>query len=246
MEPIEHWMIDMENLILRHESEGTMDMLVNCDEAAWRIVPSGLVTCAPVGRERVTVRLNGNKNDSVTFVASLTAAGGKLPVFAIAKGKTQRAEWDQLGSDPTIAKDHAPLEWKSRNIQGLSRLPRWDAGKVSAARPLDIVRDCDCVHRLEDVRDHAADLKIRLWFIPAGDTNELQPLDRAVFGAMKAMFRRRFESLHRQHPEDRVTKSLDLQIVAEIWENVGVASILHGWEIDADDVGPDKDGDDVD
>jgi hypothetical protein len=44
------------------------------------------------------------------------------------------------------------------------------------------VLDCHAAHGSPKIRDHAAILGIRLWFIPAGHTNELQPFDRALFG----------------------------------------------------------------
>jgi hypothetical protein len=40
IEDIEGWMEKMQPLIAEHRSRGTMDMLVNCDETAWRIVPN--------------------------------------------------------------------------------------------------------------------------------------------------------------------------------------------------------------
>jgi hypothetical protein len=99
---------------------------------------------------------------------------------------------------------------------------------------------------LEDTKNHAAAPGIRLWFIPAGHRDELQPFDRAILGAMKAAFQRRFELQCRQHPQHRVTKSGAIQILTEIWDDLGAAAILGVWEIYGDDFGPDEDADGID
>jgi hypothetical protein len=50
-----------------------LDMIANCDETAWRIIPDGLLTWAPVGRDGVLLQLDGKEKDSVTVLASITA-----------------------------------------------------------------------------------------------------------------------------------------------------------------------------
>jgi transposase InsO family protein len=111
---------------------------------------------------------------------------------------------------------------------------------------LDLVLDWHAVHRSPEIREHAARHGIRLWFIPAGHTDDLQPLDRAVFGALKAEFRRRFELECRQHPHHRVTKSGAIEILRQIWDDLEDPAISRGWQIYVDDFGPDQHLDDVD
>jgi hypothetical protein len=45
-------------------------------------------------------------------------------------------------------------------------------------------------HRCQEVRDVARSLNIMMHFIPAGAMDTMQRLDRYVFGAMKASYRR--------------------------------------------------------
>jgi hypothetical protein len=248
LEITELWMTRMQELMAAHQSRGTLEMVVNCDETAWRMVPSGMVTWAPIGQDEVTVRLDGNEKDSITVLASVTAGGTKLSLFAIAKGKTRRVEQTQLGSNPAIVCDHSPSGWST--IQTFTRYLDWLAelyrGKIAPDCPIDLVLDCYSVHRSQEIRDHATRLGIRLWFIPAGHTDQLQPLDRAVFGAIKAIFRRRFELERRKRPDHRITKSDAIQILTEIWGGLGTASITEGWRIYTDDFGPEEDAEDVD
>jgi hypothetical protein len=39
----------------------SLEFTVNCDETAWRAIPNDLLTWAPVGADRVTVRLDGER-----------------------------------------------------------------------------------------------------------------------------------------------------------------------------------------
>jgi hypothetical protein len=98
------------------------------------------------------------------------------------------------------------------------------------------------IHRTDTIKGYAEKLGIVLWFIPAGYTDELPPLDRAVIGALKAIFRRRFEELCRESPNGRVTNTLALRLLNEIWAGLSPAAIHAGWAIHEDDFGP-EDGD---
>jgi hypothetical protein len=188
----------------------------------------------------VTVRLNASEKDSITVLASVTAAGEKLPLFAIAKGKTKRAEQSQLGSDGATITDHSPSGWSTAETfeHYLEWLAKHYERRIAQGLALHLLLDCYPVHRTEPVRKLAEKLGIVLWFIPAGYTDELQPLDRAVFGAVKAIFRRRFEELCREAPDGRVTKTLALRLLNEIWAGLSPASIHAGWAIYEDDFGP--------
>jgi hypothetical protein len=250
-EDIEAWLQIIRNLIGNRGSTNTLDLVVNCDETAWRILPTGLLTWAPVGADGVTVRLDGNEKDSVTVLASVTASGKKLPLFAIAKGNTKRAERGQLGSDPTLVRDHSSSGWSTAETfkHYLDWLARDYAqkypGEFSRKDPFDLILDCYSVHRTPEIKRYAKARGIRLWFIPAGHTDELQPLDRAVFGAIKAIFRRRFEALRRESPNGRVTKSVAIEILLDIWEKLSPASIVAGWSIYEEDFGPDQEAPDA-
>jgi hypothetical protein len=190
-------------------------LIVNCDETAWRIVPSGLLTWAPVGTDAVTVRLGGNEKDSVTVLATVTAAGEKLPRFAVAKGKTRRAEQNQLGSDPTLIRDHSASGWTTVEIFCHSLADAY-RGNIPPGRQVHLILDSYSFHHPEEIKEYARRLGIKLWFIPPGHTDALQPLDRAIFVAIESIFRRRFEEQCRQSPTARITKSTAVQILMEI------------------------------
>jgi hypothetical protein len=87
----------------------------------------------------VAVRLDGNEKDSGTVLGSVTADGDKLPLFAIAKGKTRRAERSQFGSDETLLSDYSPSGWGT--VETFRRDLDWLAGyyeeRISPEHPLN-------------------------------------------------------------------------------------------------------------
>jgi hypothetical protein len=236
-ENIPRWIREVKDLLLEYDD--ALPLVVNCDETAWRILPCGLLTWAPVGADGVTVRIDGNEKDSVTVLASVTASGEKLPLFAIAKGKTTRVEQSQLGTNEAIIRDHSSSSWSTIETfqHYLNFLAKFYQNRIPDGRQLHLILDCYSVHRSRDTREYARHLGIKLWFIPAGQTEELHPLDRAVFGAIKSIFRRKFEELCRESPNGRVSKSVAIEILLEIWEGLSPAAIHRGWAIYEEDFG---------
>jgi hypothetical protein len=62
---------------------------------------------------------------------------------------------------------------------------------------------------------------------------------------MKSIFRHKFEFLRRQFTNDPVTKSVTIQVLAEILENLSPDSINKDRSISAGDFSPDEAADDV-
>jgi hypothetical protein len=88
------------------------------------------------------------------------------------------------------------------------------------------------------------DLGSELQNVHAGWTDELQPLDKYVFGAMKAMCGCLVHG-HCEHSEDgRVSKSDMIRILVQIWESLEAHVIEKGWGVyedtDGDGVAEDE------
>jgi hypothetical protein len=91
------------------------------------------------------------------------------------------------------------------------------SGWIPRGRRRHLILDRYSVHRSDDIKRYAKRRGIQLWFIPGGFVDERQSLDRAVSGAIKAMFRRIFEEHLPRSPNERVRTVTVVQIVKEIW-----------------------------
>jgi hypothetical protein len=79
------------------------------------------------------------------------------------------------------------------------------------------------------MKHYASELGIRLLFIPPGLTDEFQPLDRFVFGVMKANCRR----MYRVHTaaEGVMTKQTAAGFLVRAWEAVSSQVLDDAWSI---------------
>jgi hypothetical protein len=84
--------------------------------------------------------------------------------------------------------DHSESGWTAADAfrRGLT----WLRGICDDGEPLWLILDCYAVHRQEEMKCYAIELGINLLFISPKLTNELQPLDRFVFGVKSANCRR--------------------------------------------------------
>lgn len=71
--------------------------VINADETAWYILPSKLITWALTGSKSVQINVDDSEKVHISVMCSITSDFEKLPLFFIAKGKTERSEHSQLG-----------------------------------------------------------------------------------------------------------------------------------------------------
>lgn len=206
--------------------------VINADEAAFLLYMTGFYRWARRGIQGVQIPTAGNQKLTYTVMVAVTAALTKLPIRVIVKGKTTRAEralgdavanvWDSDHTKTGWMNLEAMLRWLHR----LRELPEYADG-----HRVHLILDTYAAHRCQEVRDMAESLNIQLHFIPAGATDTMQPLDRYVFGAMKASYRRIYMRRLAEHGPRKLTKRDFLIQLMAAWEAVNVATLARAWDI---------------
>jgi hypothetical protein len=212
----------------------------------WRVIPDGMLTWAPVGDENVSVTTDAGQKEGITALASVTADCEKLPLFLIAKGKTVRVEVTQLGPHPGCEATHSPSGWTTTDT--FHSYLVWLRASYGDPDTIYLILDSYSVHRSDKTRAYAGELNIELRFIPPGWTDGLQPLDRYIFGAMKATCRRLFHRFCQHDATGRVKKRDAVRFLSEAWDNLDTRVIEKGWAIYEDVFGQaddENDGEDV-
>jgi hypothetical protein len=205
------------------------DMIINCDETAWRLYPNNILTWWETGADDVSIYVQGDEKEAVTVLATISASGVKWPLFFIAKGQTIRVEHSQIGDVGEHWRSHTPSGWMTSNtFSDYLHLLRAHALHDGV---IHLILDLHSSHRTEDVKATAALLNIQLHYVPAGMTDALQPLDRVVFGALKSHARRLFRARVREEPQLRRTKQEAAQDMVSAWEMVSSETIIAGWDI---------------
>jgi hypothetical protein len=87
------WISEIQALL---ESTEHNDVL-NTDETSWCLWPHGVLTWCQKNTDNVHALIDGNEKDSFAALATITASGKRLPLFILARGKTERAERSQIG-----------------------------------------------------------------------------------------------------------------------------------------------------
>jgi hypothetical protein len=105
-----------------------------------------------------------------------------------------------------------------------------------------LVCDVHASHRIQDVKELAAELNIELLDIPPGATDTLQPLDRKVFGVLKSETRRLFRQHASGNPELKRRKSDAVQDVLEAWNGLSDAILHSAWLLYEEDGADDWEG----
>jgi len=145
--------------------------VMNMDETSWKSVDAHMRTIALRGAEEVTAFFDGDPKACVTAIATIDAAGGKLPLWVIAKGRTDRREkrfrlrYDQAIEKRKLFVTHQDSGWTSRQVA--FQYLNWLREQVQG--PVVLIWDLFSAHRDEEVKAAAEKLGIRLEFIPPGD-----------------------------------------------------------------------------
>jgi hypothetical protein len=192
--------------------------IVNVDQSCWRLYLHALQTWAPTGAQNILLAVDGKEKDSLTVVAAITAAHTKFPLFLIAAGKTDRVEQFHLGDVAHHQTAHSQSGWQT--AEAFQQWLRWLRSCYGDGEAVWLVLGCYSVHRQPPMRQYADDRGIHLLFITPGLTDDLQPLDRYVFEAMRGLCRR----LYRMHCEstgsDEMTQQVAITFLLRAWEQV--------------------------
>jgi hypothetical protein len=92
------------------------------------------------------------------------------------------------------------------------------------------------MHRSRGSRELEARLGIILHFIPAGWTDELQPLDPYVFGALKSACRRLFNRFCRAE-EPEIRRRDAVAFLCRAWQDLATRVVEKSWGIYEDTLG---------
>jgi hypothetical protein len=130
----------------------------------------------------------------ITLLVTSSSSRKKwLPCF-LAKDKIQCVEKSQMGSVGENWHSHSESGWMNHEIFADSL--RHLREQVATSDRIFLLCDVHASHRINDIKQLAAELNIELLSRPPGATDRLQPLDGMVFGSLQSEARRVF----RRHP----------------------------------------------
>jgi hypothetical protein len=207
----------------------------NMDETSWCLINQQMLTIANIGADGVECLFQGEPRMCLTAIASLDAAGGKLPLWVLCKSKTKRCE-------ERYRDDHRLQEYiRSGDLVLTYQSNGWTSALVASdylhwlrfriqRGPIVVLWNLFSAHREQGVKERAQELGIELVFIPAGMTGEYQSLDRRIFGSLKARTRAQFD-WHSMSADEEMTMSASIRILLDAWRCVGDKEVLEAWAL---------------
>lgn len=207
------------------------DLIINIDETSWQLFPNNLLIWHCKNEDHAVCYMDkANPKDCITVIAGITASGTKLPLMFVAEGVSERCENSQIGNVEPHWKYHSENGWVTEEVflHYITTL-REHYGGIDGPR-LFLILDVYPSHKTEDVKNFAVGLNIELIYVPAGQTDEYQPLDRYAFGCLKAMARKLFRKRIQDNRALIRTKSDAVQDMICAWERLSKEIIDKCWE----------------
>jgi hypothetical protein len=117
----------------------------------------------------------------------------------------------------------------------LQRICSTSANKCLVGGRISLICDLHALHLTTDIEQFAARLDIELRYIQPGAIDQLQPLDRMVFGALKSASRRLFRRSGSANPELKHRQRDAVRDMIEAWERLSEATLTEAWDRYEDD-----------
>jgi hypothetical protein len=157
-------------------------MVLNMDETPLKCVEMPLKGWNKIGSKNALKSKAKNIKNNITLMPTVTAAGTKLPLAWINKGKTD------LGISRKTLPENIFSYWSESGWVNAGIMLRYLKEIVlpyTKKRPAALLLDNYGAHWEECVTDFCSKNKLRLIEVPEGETGQLQPLDVSVNAAMK-------------------------------------------------------------
>ena len=204
--------------------------IVNVDETSWEVVPTNIKCWHPVGKDHVVRYVNANEKERLTVVAGIRADGTKLPLQFIAKGKTEQVLESQIGDVFPHLRAFSESGWTNEStflsyLHALREFYGFEDPKT-----IHVILDVFRVHISDAVKETALNLNIKFYLIPAGKTDELQPLDVKIFGPLKRFAAMLFRKRWKNDPEQTRTKKDACQDMVRAWEAISPEKVKDSFE----------------
>ena len=210
------------------------DLVINIDETCWRLVNGRLTTIAQRGSDNVTISLKQDPKTDITAIAACSRSGEKLPLWILCAGTTVQCT-KKYTEHPLLRHyvqskklivHYSPRGWSTSSV--MIEYLKW-LRNFKGKRTLHVLWDVHASHRDLQVLRWASDHDVGLSFIPAGQTDVWQPLDRKIFGSLK---QRSMKLLY----EDMIHETLEdydlvhaIKVLLRAWELVTEEEVANAW-----------------
>ena len=182
-----------------------------------------------MGSDSISIIVKDDEKSMITAIATVSMACTKLPLYLIAKGKSNIAERNQLGDISYYISVHSENGWMDQEC--FTSYLKWLRQQYQDDEPLYLIIDSFPVHSTTESTKMANALNIKMLFLPPGMTDRFQPLDRTIFGCLKAYTKKEISKILLENPESKIGMQRAVQIFIWAWEHLNSDTITEAWSI---------------
>ena len=218
-------------------NEIPMNLIINWDQTALSIIPTGEWTMEKQGAKVVPIA-NADDKRQLTAVLAVTAGGEYLPPQLLYKGKTVKCHpqvtfpdgWDVWHSDNRWSNEETMKRYVEKIIVPFVTQKR-KALKLEASYPAITIFDGFKGQTTNDIRALLNSHNIIPMQLPANCTDKLQPLDISINKPMKDHIKAKFQQwyaneVRKQLPVNQVKVDVSLSVV----KGPSANWIISGWQ----------------
>jgi len=195
-------------------------LVLNMDEAAISKIdpPTTAVVAKNSGHAAIVHTNIGSMGQQITTMPCISAAGDKLQLCAVVKGKTPRC-LNRIISDASFPLQKVRFYYSQKGWVNSEIMQKWLHDVVQPYthnRPAALILDSYTSHFTDEVREAASSMNLELIQVPPGATSILQPLDvqynSILLNARKKIWREKKQQ--DAFLEDSVRMAIERQSIA--------------------------------
>ena len=215
------------------EKSNYTEIWVNCDETQLTILPKRASTWAKTNTDNIYISCSDNDKEAITALCTIQGVPEfkKLPLFLIGKDQTENQKKTPF---PKNIQPHKTTfsnsGWNNEIL--FRKYLRFLRKQFPQNSKINLILDQSSTHKGNETESLANKLNIKFYFIPAGCTDNLQPLDIRVNGVIKAIGDKKKADLMDILEEEQVGISNSISVLIDIWDNIiSIDTIQDSWSL---------------
>jgi hypothetical protein len=178
--------------------------------------------------------INGDPKCSYLAMATISFSGDALPLYMLARGKTQMCEQQVKEKNGNIV-SHSGNGWvtlqvKKELFESLLQIVE-NKYHINRRQHILLLFDFYVSHREGTIKEIAKAQRIKLLFNPPGMTTDLQPLDAEIFGQLKSAGSKIFLGKYLIDPSYKFSRAEASLVLQYCWAELDRTKILKAWQV---------------
>ncbi len=206
------------------------DFIWNADESGFQLQHQPQMVCARKGAKAIPGRTAMSK-ESISVMVCGNAAGNKLPPMVVIRGKTSKSlnSWAVAAGPQNALWTYQDKAWMTNDL-GEEWFSRVFLQHCGPERPQLLILDGHSSHQTLGLLERAKEENIHILALPPHTTHCLQPLDKCMFGPLKAAYNEACTTYMSADPNRIVNKASWPGLFVEAYEKgVTTANISSGF-----------------